>query len=182
MISNLRKTLVSATALLLVFAVILTTADSSEARRRRKHHSRAKKRAVINEPDLYQRIGGSKGVSDLVDEWVRAALADGRLSSAFGDVTTKPAAVTKLRKDLVQEICELSDGPCKGDSKKQSDAFTLPDEKFVVLADHLVRSMDKMKIREREKNELLGRIGEIRVDDPTTAPDTAVESDDSDEE
>ncbi len=35
--------------------------------------------------------------------------------------------------------------------------------------------MDKLKIREREKNELLGRIGEIRVDGPSDSSD---ESDD----
>lgn len=153
------------TALLMTAVFVLTTASSSEAKRRHHRRSRrAKKRAVINEPDLYQRIGGSKAISELVDNWVRDALADGRLNGSLGD-TGKPATITKLRKDLVEEICEISDGPCKAnDSKKQIDTFNLPDEKFVVFADHLVRSMDKMKIREREKNELLGRIGESRND------------------
>lgn len=162
-----------ATALLMVFAFVLTTASSSEARRRRRHHrSRAKKRAVINEPDLYQRLGGQKVVGELVDDWVKTALADGRLTSALGD-GSKPSTIAKLRKDLVQEVCEVSDGPCKSASDaKQIDAFNLPDEKFVVFADHLVRSMDKMHIREREKNELLGRIGESRVAQADPAGDT----------
>jgi hypothetical protein len=36
--------------------------------------------------------------------------------------------------------------------------------------------MDKLKIREREKNELLGRIGEIRVE----GPNDSAEADDDD--
>ena len=177
--SNFRTRVLKVSALLMAMVFIVASADTSEARRRRRRHKRAKKRAVINEPDLYQRIGGNKGVTDLVNEWVAAALADGRLTSALGGNNPKPAAVAKIKKDLTTEVCELSDGPCKlADPKKLPEALGLPDEKFVVFADHLVRSMDKLKIREREKNELLGRIGEIRVDGPSDAADTA----DSEEE
>jgi hypothetical protein len=176
---TLRQNILRSTALFVAFVFVFATASSSEARKRhRRHHRRAKKRAVINEPDLYQRIGGSKVVSELVDEWVKSAQGDGRLSGAFGGENPKPAALAKMRKDLVTEVCELSDGPCKmPDSKKLPETFALPTEKFVVFADYLVRSMDKLKIREREKNELLGRIGEVRVDGPADASDA--EDDDS---
>lgn len=178
MIKNLRSSLVKATALLMAVIVLVSIADNAEARRRRRRHRRAKKRAVINEPDLYQRMGGNKVVTDLVNAWVTAAMADGRLSSAFGGENPKPAAIAKIKKDLVTEVCELSDGPCKqADPKKLPESFGLPDEKFVVLADHLVHSMDALKIREREKNELLGRIGEVRVDGPSDPAD--FEDDDS---
>jgi hypothetical protein len=169
-----RSNVARMTALFLAVVFILTTSSSSEARRKRHRRHRAKKRAVINEPDLYQRMGGSKVVGELVDDWVKSAVEDGRLSGAFGkDAVPKPTALTKIKKDLTTEVCELSDGPCKvSDSKKLPDTFSLPEEKFVVFADHLVRSMDKLKIREREKNELLGRIGEVRVDGPETAADS----------
>lgn len=170
---SLRSQILRSFALLMAVIFVLTAASSSEARRHRRHH-RAKKRAVINEPDLYQRIGGSKVVTELVDEWVKVAQADGRLKGALGGENPKPAALTKIRKDLVTEVCELSDGPCKlSDAKKLPEPFALPNEKFVVFADHLVHSMDKLKIREREKNELLGRIGEVRSDGATDATDAA---------
>jgi hypothetical protein len=177
--SNIRIRILKLSALLMAMVFIVGSADTSEARRRRRRHRRAKKRAVINEPDLYQRIGGNKGVTDLVNEWVSAAMADGRLTGSLGGENPKPSAVTKIKKDLTTEVCELSDGPCKlADPKKLPEPLSLPDEKFVVFADHLVRSMDKLKIREREKNELLGRIGEIRVDGPS---DPAAEAADEDE-
>lgn len=164
---NIRSQAVRATSLVLILTFVFAASSNSEARKRRRRHHRAKKRAVINEPDLYQRLGGSKVVGDLVNDWVSSALNDGRLSKAFGAASDgKPSAVTKLKKDLVTEVCELSDGPCKSADKKLPDSLSLKDETFVVFADHLVRAMDKMKIREREKNELLGRIGEVRADGP----------------
>lgn len=167
-----------ATALLMTVVFIFLAADSSEARRRRrKSHTRAKKRAVINEPDLYQRIGGSSVIASLVDDWVKSALTDGRLTAALGE---KPAVVTKLKKDLNTQVCEITDGPCKLGGVK-IEALGLPEEKFVVFADHLVRSMDRMHIREREKNELLGRLGEVRVDGPADASDDAAEGDESED-
>ena len=169
------KNVFKAVALLLTFVFVFSVADSAEARRRRRH-KRAKKRAVINEPDLYQRMGGNKTVTELVNQWVTSAMGDGRLAGAFGSNDPKPAAVTKIKRDLTTEICELSDGPCKlADPKKLPETFGMSDDKFVVFADHLVRSMDSLKIREREKNELLGRIGEIRVEGPA---DASAEADD----
>lgn len=159
-------------ALVLTFAFVLSAADSSEARRRRRRGRRSKpRRAVINEPTLYQRIGGQKSLAELVDDWVRSAVADGRLGGAFGKVTEKPAEMSKLRKDLNDQLCELADGPCgtRGAAKKPVAAILIPDAQFVVFADHLVRSMDRAKIREREKNEMLGRIGEIH--DANVEPD-----------
>ncbi len=162
-----------ASGILMAVILVFATVTSSAARKHRRHHRRAKKRAVINEPDLYQRMGGSKVVSELVDEWVKSAQTDGRLGGALGGDNPKPAALAKMRKDLVTEVCEISDGPCKlSDPKKLPETFSLPNEKFVVFADHLVRSMDKLKIREREKNELLGRIGEVRVDGSSDVSDT----------
>jgi hemoglobin len=160
-------------ALLLAFVFVIGSADQSEAKRRRRRHRRSKpKRAVINEPDLYERIGGQKGIAELVDDWVRSAMADGRLSGSFGKVTEKPAEMNKFRKDLNDQLCEITDGPCgnRAAAKKPAQAILLPDSKFVVFADHLVRSMDRQKVREREKNELLGRLGELH--------DSAVEPED----
>ncbi|MEK7357741.1 MAG: hypothetical protein AAB250_14915 [Bdellovibrionota bacterium] len=147
-------------ALLVVCALSIFFAfeDDADARkkRRRRSRGRVKRRAVINEPNLYERIGGSKSVALLVDEWVRSALADGRLSGTWGDVTAKPATVVSLRKNLNAQLCELADGPCK---TGKNEVAPIADEKFVVFADLLAQAMDKNDIREREKNEMLGRLG-----------------------
>ncbi|MES2963673.1 MAG: GTP-binding protein, partial [Bdellovibrionota bacterium] len=41
--------------------------DADARRKRRRNRSRTKRRAVINEPTLYERIGGNKVVGQLVD-------------------------------------------------------------------------------------------------------------------
>jgi len=148
---------------LCALSILFTLNDDAEARRRRRHRrSRGRKKAVINEPTLYERMGGSKVVAQLVDEWVRNALADGRLSGAWGgSPTPKPESVTALRKNLNSQLCELADGPCK---TAKNEAAALDDEKFVIFADHLVVAMDKNRVREREKNEMLGRLGNAHDD------------------
>lgn len=162
MTSSTRKLLKKAVLFLCALSILVTFEDDAEARRRRRRHrSRTKRRAVINEPTLYERIGGSKVVTQLVDEWVRSALADGRLSGSWGNVTAKPDSVNSLRKNLNSQLCELADGPCK---TGKNEASALPDEKFVIFADHLVQVMDKNRVREREKNEMLGRLGNAHDD------------------
>lgn len=156
--TSFRKFIVLACAL----SVLLATDAADAKRRHRRRHRSRQKRAIINEPVLYERMGGSKFVTQLVDEWMRAALADGRLNNAFGDVHAKPDLVISLRKNLNQQLCELADGPCtsKPNAKRPPpDIMDLNDDQFLVLSDHLVQTMEKNKMREREKNELLGRLG-----------------------
>jgi hypothetical protein len=161
--------------LISVFSFTFSVSRDAEARHRRHHHSRHAKRAVINEPKLYERLGGAKAVSEIVDAWIRAGLADARLNGAFGEVTAKPDLVVKLRKNLNDQICELSDGPCtaKADSKKSLDVYALSDDRFVIFASHLVTTLDNRLVAEREKNELLGRIGGARND---SQPESKAES------
>ena len=167
--------------LLITFTVTLT--NSAEAKRHRRRHRSRVKRAVINEPVLFERMGGSKVVSQLVDEWLRSSLADGRLSGSFGDVQAKPELLVGMRKRLNAQLCELADGPCslKAEAKLESkalkkspDLMALDDDHFVIFADHLAQTMDQNKVREREKNEMLGRIGEARSG-ADEADDTATE-------
>jgi hypothetical protein len=151
---------------LVALTLVSIVSDQADAKRRRRHRSRTR-RAVINEPKLYDRLGGAKAVSDLVDNWVRASLADPRLNGTFGDVAAKPDLVVKLRKNLNDQLCEVADGPCtlKADAKKTLDLGAMSDEKFVVFSSHLVTALEARAAGEREKNELIGRLGSARNDD-----------------
>lgn len=159
---------------IVTLTVVTTFTDDADARRRRRRRSRVK-RTVINEPKLYERLGGSKGVNEVVDLWAKTALADVRLEGAFGDVSSKPDLALKFKKTLVEQICELADGPCtsKVDPKKPLDLYLIPEPKFVVFADHLVSALDARVTGEREKNEILGRFGAARLD---SLPDSEAES------
>lgn len=141
--------------------VLGSFANDAEARRRR----RSKRAPIINEKKLYERMGGAQGVSDVVDEWVRQILADSRLSQSFETMTAKPEALKQFRRSLNDQICEIADGPCKykgRDMKQAHLKLTITEEQFLAFSENLFRAMQKYNVPEREKNELLGRIGGLR--------------------
>lgn len=167
--------------------IVTLFVDESEARRRKRPRKRAK---IINEKKLYERIGGGKAVANIVDEWMRLNLADQQISFYFKDLTAKPESLARFRRQLSDQICEFGEGPCsaKGnDLQKTQPALLVKEDHFLVFADNLVRSMQKFDIAEREKNEMLARMGEYRSDvtpdvpsssaavvaAPDTEPDTA---------
>ncbi|HVK60928.1 MAG TPA: hypothetical protein VM432_05230 [Bdellovibrionales bacterium] len=161
-----RKAVRTLSLTLIVVTVLAIFVEDADARRKRRRRSRVK-RAVIHEPKLYERLGGAKALNGVVDDWVRASLADARLNGVFGDVTAKPDLLAKLRKNLNDQLCEISDGPCGNPSSTNKTAFDfylLPDAQFVVFADHLVQVLDTRLVKEREKNELLGGLGAARYD------------------
>lgn len=170
---DLRTLFLKSMAFFIVLVVVVTSLSiEAEARRRRKSRSKQKQAKVINEPKLYERMGGAKGMSDIVDEWVRLSLADGRVSSTFVQTTTEPERLVKLRKALNDQLCELADGPCqyKGkDMQKTHASMKISEGQFLAFAENLFHSMQKFNVPEREKNEMLARIDEFR--DVIVAPE-----------
>jgi len=144
----------------IIVGIFMPSADAAHRRRRR-----VKKQPIINEKKLYERIGGSQSVSQIVDEWMRLNLADSRVAPNISAVAAKPDQLVQLRKKLNEDICEMSDGPCSekpAEIKKIHDSLHFGDEQFLAFADNLFRSMQKLNITEREKNELLARLGDQR--------------------
>ena len=159
-----------------LLTTIAVTSFSQNAEARRHRRRRAKRAPIINEKKLYERLGGSKGVTQLVDEWMRLNLGDQRTAPLFSETGAglpKPEKITRVRKSLNDQICELSDGPCLHhlvETKKPVDR-SISDDTYLVFADNLFRSMQKFGVPEREKNEMLGRLGDLRLDfiQPTKA-------------
>jgi hypothetical protein len=168
--------------LVIVFFVGSFTQDAEARRknRRRRHRSRTKRQAIINEPKLYERIGGSKAVAELVDEWLRQNIADARVSPQLGAGVQKPEQLAKWRKSWNEEICELAEGPCVKSMKPKKqgdpvrDLLVLDDAPFLAASENLLKSMQKRNLRERDKNELMGRLGGIHAD--ATEDDSEAES------
>lgn len=150
-----------------VLICLLLTAVSQEADARRRRRRRAKRPAIINEKKLYERVGGAKTVSQIVDEWMRLNLADQRIATVFAELTTHPDRLAKFRRGLNDQICEIADGPCqyKGDDLKKAHASpSFGEDQFLIYSDNLFKSLQKHNVPEREKNELLARLNELRSD------------------
>ncbi len=68
---------------------------------------------------------------------------------------------------LVDQICQATGGPCTytGRSMKAAHAgMRITSGEFDALVEDLVRSLDKLKVGAREKNELLGALGGMKGD------------------
>ena len=150
-------------ACLLIFGLCSSAFMSDAGARRRRRH-RAKQPKIINEKKLFERMGGRDAISKSVDEWIRLALADATLSVALKDMAAKPADLAKSRRLLSDEICELADGPCStNDSEwvKVRTRFKMDEVTTVAFASLLSEALQSRGVGERERNEVLGRLGSI---------------------
>jgi hemoglobin len=116
---------------------------------------------------LYERLGGKKSITAVVDDFVGRVAADSRINSFFKDTAADPRRLAKFKKNLVDQICQASGGPCKymGKDMKTAHAgmgITSPD--FNALVEDLVAALDKFKVGDKEKNELLGALAPMKSD------------------
>jgi hemoglobin len=116
---------------------------------------------------LYNRLGGKKAITAVVDEFVKNCATDDRINSFFKDTAADPKRLAAFKQKLVDQICEASGGPCKYKGKNMKDAHRnmgVKDEHFNALVEDLVKALDKFKVGEKEKNELLGALGPMKAD------------------
>ena len=150
--------------LALVFSFISSAfIDDADARKRRRRRS-TKQPKIINEKKLFERMGGRDAITKAVDEWIRLALADAVISVQLKDLSSKPTDLAKTRKLLADEICELADGPCTtNDSEwvRIRTRYKMDEVTTVSFASLLSDAMLNRGVGERERNEVLGRLGSV---------------------
>jgi hemoglobin len=111
---------------------------------------------------LYERLGGKEAITAVVDDFVGRVAADKRINGFF-----VKANVPRLKMMLVDQICEATGGPCKytgRDMKSAHQGMGITNADFDALVGDLVASLDKFKVGEREKQELLAALGPMRKD------------------
>ena len=113
-----------------------------------------------SEPTLYQRLGGQAAIGAVVDDTLANVAADARINRRFVDSDTR-----RLRAGLIELLCDRTGGPCTYRGRNMADAhdgMMIRDDEFDALVDDLVRALDKHRVPEREKGELLGLLGRMR--------------------
>ncbi len=116
---------------------------------------------------LYERLGGKKAITAVVDDFVGRVAADGRINSFFTADVKDPKKLAKFKKNLVDQICQAGGGPCKymgKDMKTAHAGMGITSADFNAFVDDLVAALDKFKVGENEKGELLGVLGPMKSD------------------
>ena len=112
---------------------------------------------------LFDRLGGKDAITAVIKDFVEERVAKDTRINAFFLNTDIPAFEVKL----VDQVCEATGGPCKykGKDMKTSHAgMKVKESDFNALVEDLVTSLDKFKVPEKEKNELLGALGSMKGD------------------
>jgi len=118
--------------------------------------------AQAKEKSLYERLGGKPAITAVVDDFVGRVAADNRINGKFAN-----ANIPRLKVLLVEQICQASGGPCTytgRDMKTAHAGMGIKPEEFDALVGDLVATLNKFKVPEREKNELLGALGPMKKD------------------
>ena len=116
---------------------------------------------------LYDRLGGKKAITAVVDEFVGRVAADKRINGFFGNTASDPARLKMFKMNLVNQICEASGGPCKYTGKDMKTAHRgmgISGADFGALVEDLVGALDKFKVGKMEKDQLLGALGPMKTD------------------
>ena len=114
------------------------------------------------EKSLYDRLGGKTAITAVVDDFVGRVAADTRINGKFAN-----ANIPRLKSMLVDQICQASGGPCTytgRDMKSTHAGMGVSSSDFDALVGDLVATLNKFKVPEREKNELLSALGPMKSD------------------
>jgi hemoglobin len=121
-----------------------------------------KSMSMTPKKSLYDRLGGQPAIVAVVDDFVGNVAADSRINGFFARTD-----IPKLKKNLVDQICQGTGGPCTytgRDMKTAHKGMGITDAQFNALVEDLVKSLDKFKVPDAEKNELLGILGPMKKD------------------
>ena len=152
----MRKTLAA-----IAIAVVFALGSLSPAVATVKH------KKSMKSASLYKRLGGKKAIKAVVDDFVNNVAGDTRINKFFADTASNPKRLAAFKGKLVDQICQASGGPCKykgKDMKTAHKGMGVGDADFNALVEDLVKSLDKFKVGETEKNELLGALGPMKAD------------------
>jgi len=120
---------------------------------------------AAGEQSLYKRLGGYDAIAAVVDDFLGRLLSDAQLKRFFAGTSTDSAR--RIRQLVVEQICAATGGPCfyTGRATRTAhEGLSITEADWQSSVNHLVATLDKFNVPEREKNEVLGAISEMKKD------------------
>jgi hemoglobin len=117
---------------------------------------------------LYDRLGGLKGITVVVDDFIDRLVVNKTLNANPAiDAGRKSSPAPYLKFQVSQLVCEVTGGPCKytGKSMKESHAhLNISEKEWDVMAGEFKKSLDKFKVPAAEQKELFDIVGKTKSD------------------
>ena len=151
------RTFTSALAILVLVAVLLPAASAP---------SRAQGSApAAAAPSLYKRLGGYDAIAAVTDDFIGRLLKDATLSRFFAGASDDSKG--RIRQHVVDQLCAATGGPCYyigRDMKTVHKGLGIAEADWTASVGHLIASLDKFKVPQKEKDELLGIAASLKKD------------------
>jgi len=117
------------------------------------------------EKSLYERLGGYNAVAAVVDDFIARLAADPQLQKFLVGLSTD--SKKKLRQHVLNQFCQATGGPCLytgRDMKTAHAGLGITEKEWDAGARHLVAALDKFKVPEREKSEVVAFVTSLKKD------------------
>lgn len=114
---------------------------------------------------LYARLGGYDAIAAVTDDFVGRLAGDARLSKFF--VGHSQDSVKRIRQLVVDQLCQATGGPCVyigRDMKTAHKGLGITEADWQDTVKLLVATLDKFKVPERERGELLALVSGLKGD------------------
>jgi len=117
------------------------------------------------QPTLYHRLGGYDAIAAVTDDLLVRLIADPQLKRFFPGLSAD--SQKRLRQHFVDFLCNATGGPCLylgRDMKTAHTGLNITEDDWSAAVKDLVATLDKFKVPEKEKNEVLGAVSGLKGD------------------
>lgn len=135
----------------LVFSLLLTIGIAMPAR--------------AQEKSLYQRVGGYDALAAVVDDFITRLVTDKQFEKFFAGASND--SKKRIRQHILDKFCAATGGPCVytgRDMKTTHAGLGITNADWDAAAKHLAASLDKFKVPEKEKGEVLAFVTSLKKD------------------
>ena len=121
--------------------------------------------AAQNGDSLYKRLGGYDALAAVTDDFIGRLATDKTLGRFF--VGASDNSKMRIRQLVLDQLCAATGGPCVyigRDMKTAHKGMGITEEDWNIAVKHLVATMTKFKVPEREQKEVAGALTTLKAD------------------
>lgn len=128
--------------------------------------SRAEEPKPTQPPEsLYKRLGGYDALAAVTDDFIGRLAGDPQLSRFFAGHSKD--SLGRIRQLVVDQLCAATGGPCiyiGRDTKTTHKGLGIGEKDWQASVNHLIATLDKFKVPQREKDEVLAVASSLKPD------------------